>query len=337
MSYSQHYFSAQHHNNTTETSSSSSGQSYTGQSYTGQSNTDAQYALNDFQPSGVYSGVFEDHQANQNGLRVQMSQTQLNSVQLFQAHYAQNQARYQAVSARTNMPAELIAALHWRESTGDFNTYLHQGDRLGRPAVNEPRNIPIFYEWEEAAVHALQMKDFVRQDIGIDAETRHFAALATYAETYNGLGYHLYQGMESPYVYAGTNEYNRGKYVADGSFSSWHVDEQPGIMPLLGAINGVDSPTNLSPRLKGKEDSWFMVVDGSEVLREGSSGDAVEILQQRLHSLGYTNTPDGSFGPNTKRLVIEFQSNNGLSTDGVVGRGTAGAIEHSYTTSVSAG
>ena len=37
--------------------------------------------------------------------------------------------------ALVNVPAPLIAALHMRESSGKFNTYLHQGDPLGKPAV----------------------------------------------------------------------------------------------------------------------------------------------------------------------------------------------------------
>ena len=88
-----------------------------------QSNSDASYSLNEFQPTGVYSGVFEDNGANQNNLRIQMSQTQMSSVEAFQAHYAQHQQRYEAVSARSQIPAPLIAAIHWRESTGDFGTY----------------------------------------------------------------------------------------------------------------------------------------------------------------------------------------------------------------------
>ncbi|MEC8276094.1 MAG: peptidoglycan-binding protein [Myxococcota bacterium] len=320
MSYSQQQFNTSsnetvaHHSNDTQP----------------QSNSEANYSLNEFQPTGVYSGVFEDHGASQNNLRIQMSHTQMNSVEAFQAHYLRHQQRYEAVSARSQVPAPLIAAIHWRESTGDFGTYLHQGDPLGRPAVNEPRNIPVFYKWEEGAVHALQMKDFIRTNIGIDSETRHFAALATYAEAYNGLGYHLYKGMESPYVYAGTNHYSQGKYISDGSFSSWHVDQQPGIASLLGAVDGADAPSSLSPRLKSKEDAWLNVVDGADVLKMGSHGDAVEILQQRLDALGFPNGPDGDFGPNTKRLVIEFQNANGLTADGVVGRGTAGAIEMAY-------
>lgn len=294
------------------------------------SNSDAISALRGFQPTGVYSGVFEDHFATQNNLRVQLSQAQLDSVEDFQEHYKKHRKRYEGVSGKTDIPAALIAAIHWRESTGDFSTYLHQGDPLGRKAVNEPKNIPVFHKWENAAVHALQMKAFLRDNIGIDSETRDLAALATFSEAYNGLGYHLYKGMESPYVYAGTSAYSRGKYVGDGDFSSHHIDQQPGIVPLLGAVNGVDSPTNLSPRVKSDEDKWLAVVDGHDVLRSGSHGAAVEVMQRRLSAIGFPNSTDGDFGPNTKSLVIQFQERHQLNPDGIVGRGTAGAIESAF-------
>ena len=76
----------------------------------------------------VSIAVFLRIMTAKNNLRIQMSQTQLSSVEAFQAHYAQHQQRYEAVSARSNMPAPLIAAIHQGESTGDFDTYLHQGD-----------------------------------------------------------------------------------------------------------------------------------------------------------------------------------------------------------------
>ena len=102
-------------------------------------------------------------------------------------------------------PPKLIAALHWRESTGDFGTYLHQGDPLGKKAVNEPADIPIFKTWEPAAEHALGLKTSTQRAYKIDAGTTDEAALTSYAERYNGLGYHNYRAMASPYVFAGTD------------------------------------------------------------------------------------------------------------------------------------
>ena len=152
----------------------------------------------------------------------------------FEKNFESNKARYEDVSARTGIPARLIAAIHWRESGGNFGTYLHQGDPLGKPAVHVPTDIPVFDKWEDAAVNALQSKKSVQNDLGMKADTQDKAAMATYAEYYNGLGYQA-RGQPSPYVFAGTNQYKSGKYVADGKYDPKTVDRQMGVMGLIGA------------------------------------------------------------------------------------------------------
>ena len=84
----------------------------------------------------------------------------------------------------------------------------------------------MFYKWEEGQ-YALQMKDFIRTNIGIDPETRHFAALATYAEAYNGLGT-TYTKEWSLHMSTRHKSLFTGKYISDGSFllvrrpTTWH-------------------------------------------------------------------------------------------------------------------
>ena len=59
------------------------------------------------------------------------------------------------------------------------------------------------------------------------------------------------------------------------------------------------------------------------VLRTGSQGDEVKTLQERLKKLGYlSGDADGQFGPATKEAVQRFQSQHGLSADGIVGEET---------------
>lgn len=147
-----------------------------------------------------------------------------------------NKARYEEVAQTAGIPAKLIAALHWRESTGDFGTYLHQGDPLGKQAVNEPANIPIFKEWGPAAEHALGMKSGIQKAYKIDADTTDEAALTSYAERYNGLGYFNHRAMASPYVYSGSDQYKKGKYVGDGDWDANHKDAQLGVLPMMRRI-----------------------------------------------------------------------------------------------------
>ena len=56
------------------------------------------------------------------------------------------------------------------------------------------------------------------------------------------------------------------------------------------------------------------------VLRQGSRGVYVRYLQQKLLSKLYSvGTIDGIFGANTTSAVKQFQQDNGLSPDGIVG------------------
>jgi len=53
------------------------------------------------------------------------------------------------------------------------------------------------------------------------------------------------------------------------------------------------------------------------VLRMGTTGSDVVAMQEALGLVG-----DGKFGPNTKRVVKQFQMNNGLTADGIAGPAT---------------
>ena len=58
-------------------------------------------------------------------------------------------------------------------------------------------------------------------------------------------------------------------------------------------------------------------------LRNGSQGEKVRELQERLLELGYyQGEVDGQFGPGTKEAVIAFQTRNGLDADGLAGEET---------------
>ena len=63
------------------------------------------------------------------------------------------------------------------------------------------------------------------------------------------------------------------------------------------------------------------------VLKQGSTGDKVREMQQKLKSWGYYDgSADGIFGSGTRSAVIYFQRVNGLSADGIVGSATAAAL-----------
>jgi uncharacterized protein (TIGR02594 family) len=67
---------------------------------------------------------------------------------------------------------------------------------------------------------------------------------------------------------------------------------------------------------------------GRVTLRHGMRGPEVRALQERLADLGYPpGAIDGAFGDRTAAAVLAFQADLGLSTDGVVGRQTWGALD----------
>lgn len=63
--------------------------------------------------------------------------------------------------------------------------------------------------------------------------------------------------------------------------------------------------------------------NASALSKYGSSGNEVTQIQQKLRSLGYYyGAVDGVFGTETKKAVIAFQKNCGLTPDGIVGNKT---------------
>ncbi len=67
---------------------------------------------------------------------------------------------------------------------------------------------------------------------------------------------------------------------------------------------------------------------GSQLLRRGSSGAAVATWQWRLvQALHRDIAVDEQFGPMTERATRDFQRDNGLAVDGIVGRNTRAAME----------
>ncbi|WP_022793453.1 peptidoglycan-binding protein [Marinococcus halotolerans] len=67
----------------------------------------------------------------------------------------------------------------------------------------------------------------------------------------------------------------------------------------------------------------------SSTLREGSRGEEVQLLQQKLNNAGFqvTDNPTTYFGPKTAAAVKDFQRANDLVVDGIAGPNTLAALE----------
>jgi lysozyme family protein len=145
----------------------------------------------------------------------------------------QNKSQYEAISERLggNIPWQFIAVIHNRESSMNFSRHLHNGDslkaRTWRVPANRPRKGTPPFTFVESADDALRMKGLHRIKNWTVARTLYEL------ERYNGFGYRLYRGIQSPYLWAGSNHYTRGKYVQDGKYSASTVDRQLGVCILL--------------------------------------------------------------------------------------------------------
>ena len=58
------------------------------------------------------------------------------------------------------------------------------------------------------------------------------------------------------------------------------------------------------------------------VLRQGSSGGTVRLVQQKLNALSEKLSTDGKYGASTAAAVERYQRRNGLTADGTVGKAT---------------
>ena len=98
------------------------------------------------------------------------------------------------------------------------------------------------------------------------------------------------------------------------------------MIPTIGEVRREMSltPTPLPPvpdTVRAKDAS--SMVTPEPALHNGSQGEKVWQLQERLKELGYyTGEVDGQFGPGTREAVVMFQKKNGLDADGLAGEET---------------
>ena len=168
----------------------------------------------------------------------------------FLHQWEQHAERYGSVSGFAEVPAALLAALHWRESTGSFSCYLSNGDKLGTVTYvdgrsNNGKAIPhgvdtvVFdkFSWDGAAIFAIQHEVSALKESGI-TQFSGLDVCCDFAERFNGLGY-VRRGLTSPYVLSGTDGYSSGKFVSDGHYDSKVIDRQLGVLPMLRALKMV--------------------------------------------------------------------------------------------------
>jgi lysozyme family protein len=146
-------------------------------------------------------------------------------------------SQYAPVAIVTGVPLAMIAAIHWRESGGDFTTYLGNGEPLNRVTELVPAGRGPWKSWGEGAIDALQYQGLHK------VKDWRLEKVLYWWEDYNGWAYFFgptdyktgdkLPSMPSAYLWAGTNQYKQGKFVADRKFDQAAVDKQWGCVALL--------------------------------------------------------------------------------------------------------
>lgn len=142
--------------------------------------------------------------------------------------------RYQAVEKQTGVPWFFIGLCHLREGNLSFETYLGNGQSIRRVTTIVPKGRGPFPDFESGARDALQKQGLTAiHDWSLER-------IAYCLEGFNGFGYRAH-GVHSPYLWAGTNRYTRGKYISDGVFDANAVDSQLGSMAVLASLAALDA------------------------------------------------------------------------------------------------
>jgi len=233
--------------------------------------------------------------------------------------------RYAPVSAQVGVPQVWMATSFEREASSNFNDSPAQGDPWAHRSVHVPAGRGPFPSWAAAAIDAYHIDGLDK----VGAGNWTWARACYEGEVFNGMGYRAH-GIHSPYLWAGTNNYSSGKYVADGVWSAGAVDQQLGIVPVMFrmialrpslALVGAIPPIAVTP----------MPDPQPAPAGVGQHGDHdTAWLQHALNGLKVDGTPlveDGSYGRRTRFAVVAFQSAHGLEPDGLAGPLTTAAIE----------
>lgn len=154
--------------------------------------------------------------------------------------------RYQSIERKTSVPWTVVAIIHQMECGGDWSLNLAQGDPWNRVSTHDPKGRGPFTSWEAAAIDALSID-------GTDKVAAWGIERLCYElEKYNGFGSRN-QGINTPYLWSYSNQYTRGKYIADHDWDPNAISGQVGAMPLLLRMMAIDrtitlgTPTPLPP------------------------------------------------------------------------------------------
>lgn len=140
--------------------------------------------------------------------------------------------RFLKLQEACGVPALWVMPVFERENPS-FSSYLGNGDPLSHPTTHVPKGRGPFSSWEEGAADALAL-DYITEKAEWTWEWA-----CWHWELWNGLGPRNH-GRPSGYLWAGTDQYHGGKYVADGVWSRKTWDTQLGTVIIAKTIASLD-------------------------------------------------------------------------------------------------
>jgi lysozyme family protein/peptidoglycan hydrolase-like protein with peptidoglycan-binding domain len=236
----------------------------------------------------------------------------------------QGKTTYQQVEARTGVHWWFVGLCHYRESHYNFDTYLGNGEPLGRVTTIVPKGRGPFVgpnAFVDGAVDALRLEGFLGSSDWSIART------LFRLEGFNGFGYHG-KGVNSPYLYGGSNIYGPpeergGKFIRDHVFDSGTVDTQLGTAVVLKALMALDPSIDFDDVRPAAGGFAEPATESDDELAQ-----TVLLVQQTLNKIGADPrlAEDGKNGPRTKAAISRFQHDNGLTDTGLPDAATIAAI-----------
>jgi lysozyme family protein len=219
----------------------------------------------------------------------------------------QNRNRYQAVGDQTDVPWYIIALIHNMESSQSFKKHLHNGDPLTARTVQVPAGRPTKgsppFKWEDSAIDALVFEEFDR------VEDWTLPGSLFQLEKFNGFGSRAH-GINSPYLWSFSNQYTKGKFVADKVFDPNAVSQQCGAALLLKSMFAKQA--FVFPSLSPATVDEIKAAAAKVVFSNSNKTIQATRLQKLLNRFQGANpklTPDGLAGGKTSSVLKNVTGN----------------------------
>lgn len=141
--------------------------------------------------------------------------------------------QYLTVGNEVCAPWYFVGIIHAMEASFNFQGHLHNGDSLSEKTVHVPKGRPTPWDppndWASSAEDALTFDGLANQADWSLAHTLYRF------ESYNGFGSRR-NGINTPYLWSYSNQYTKGKFVADGVWDANAVSKQCGAAVMLKVL-----------------------------------------------------------------------------------------------------